>query len=217
MSKRRKRAVPDARSDAGELIVVPRNAEGRRLRKDGRPITTYTVEENKAQEATVEALLVQAVGTAAIARVCRERHGVSPTRVAKLISRLRARWAAEEEANRPTNRASAIRRCMRSLQEARAGVPKTEQDANGRAVQVGWLTPPDHRLAYRYECLLADLQGTRSPIKFDLNVDARVSGALGVVIASLSPEQIAQRLAVARERTEKARRYDALGSGDAAE
>ena len=169
----------------------------------------YTLAEVELQMSVVEQLVLATQSRPAITKAMRERFGVGSLRVLRLVARVQERWKQEDQEARPAYRAAAMRRIERYIAQARGE----------RAPDGTWRTKPDYPALARFESLLADIQGTRAPVQVDVSVDVRVSASLQAVIASLTPEQCAERLAAARERralAERQRASDrALGTGGA--
>lgn len=115
--------------------------------------------------------------------LCRQQHHFSVGRFRTLKKRVQAAWLVQDEGERPTVRAAAIRRIMSMLFFARG-----QRNADGRT----WERPPNHSAIRGYESLLADLQGTRAPIQ--VNVNHEISSALTDVIGNLTPEQLQEAL-----------------------
>lgn len=148
--------------------------------------------ETEEQLQAVEQLLRSMVSPRDIEQVLRKKFGpVGRIRTMRLIARTYERWREDDKNAVPHQKAAQSRRIAQYLQQAR-GVFE-----NGR-----WTVKPDWKAVAMFENILADVQGTRAPI--EVNVDARVSQSLQAIIASMTPEQMAERLAVVRQRRELA-------------
>lgn len=126
----------------------------------------------------IEQLMVAGVSMTRIEDMCRDKFQMTKGKVRTYADLVRTRWAEEERANRPSNKAQAIRRCLGHIAEAR-------RDKNWAAVA-------------QLEKHLADLQGTREPVEVNLNIDATVTEAALHVVANLTPERRAALIAEQR-------------------
>lgn len=143
----------------------------------------WTQAETREHVAFLEQLYVRGTSLRQMELAARQRFGLRPGRVTSLLDRIRETWRKEDEANRASNRAAAVRRVTRYI-----------RDAEGRKNQDGsWIEKPNYAALARFEELLSDLQGTREPVKVDLNV--RVQETVLNVIAGLSPEELGELVA----------------------
>lgn len=140
-----------------------------------RPFTRFQVDN---QMRAVEQLLTSLASPSQIETICRQEHRIGKRRVQTLIKRVFARWNEEDAQNRPAWKSAAMRRLNRWIIAASG-----RQDTSGN-----WIAKPDFPTLARMETLLADIQGTREPVK--ISVDVRVSAACMSVIAGLSAEQV---------------------------
>lgn len=152
----------------------------------------YTVAETRAQFAMVEQLLTNGYTLAAIRRAVSEKLGCTLTRVSIISRRVQDAWAVEMEDTRRSFKASQIRRIQRTIRQA-SGV----QDEQGN-----WTVRPNYHALARFESLLADITGTREPLRVDLNVELRET--LTAVVAQMDPQQSQEYLEAARRRQELA-------------
>jgi hypothetical protein len=143
----------------------------------------YTPTETREHEAFIENALQTAFAHGLIVRGLKQKFGMGETRAKKLIHRVLDRWALDSEKNRSSNKASAERRILTDVREARA--------------EKKWSAVAS------LESLLADIQGTRDPVKID--VDVRVSETLVAMVADMSGERL-------RDLVEEAREQRALAS-----
>jgi hypothetical protein len=122
---------------------------------------------------------------------CRNTWGMTRRASLHMIERVKLRWVAEEERNRPKAKAWAIQRLLNDLSELRAGESKT------------W----DHGAIMQRERLLSDLQGTKEPIK--VNVEFAQVEAVDRVMLELTPEQFRAAVDIALDEKRKARLFEA--------
>lgn len=152
-------------------------------RGPGKPKRVYTREEVREHILFVESLLLQpGLTEAQRASACQRRFGFARSRYYTLQSRIREVWAREDEHLIAVRKNEQTRRVMRHLQGAMG-----QKDANG-----DWVVRPNWAAVARFEDLLADLHGTREPIRID--IDARASEAVMMVVAQMTPEQVQARL-----------------------
>lgn len=218
-SKRTKKPVPlikRIRQLTGELprpIKTPEPLRGAlpdEAPREDKQFSKYTTAETEQHIALCEQLMLGTHSTVSIVAAMRERFGLRKGRVRWLMERARQKWQEEDQAARPSNRAAQIRRIERYLQQAR-GERKPQTSAERAAgIPAGWVTRPDWPAVFRFESLLADVMGTKAPTQVAVTVDQRVTSNLQIVIASLTPEQVAERLLAARERRQKAEQLDRL-------
>ena len=167
----------------------------------------------RQQLRVVEQLMMVGMAAPAIVRAMQqqeqqqhERFACGVGRTALLMRRVREQWGQEDEGARPVAKAAAVRRILRYIQAAQ-GERRPANEGGGYRVNPNWSA------VARFEALLADIQGTRAPI--EVNVDVRVGQAAMVVLANMTSEQLAERLAAARERrmlAERARAIDTVGT-----
>jgi hypothetical protein len=113
--------------------------------------------------------------------------GIGQTSTEKYIRRVRERWLMEAEASRPNDKANAVNRLMQSMRDARR--------AGKWSAVLG------------FERLIADIQGTREPLRVDLNMN--VNTALMNIIGSYTDEQRDSILAEYEEMEERAKLAEA--------
>lgn len=175
----------------------------------GTQVTRYTHDEVMQQMATMEQLLLQP-GVSVIQQnaAMRERLGVSTNRCNVLRQRVRREWLSQDDAERSTNRAVAVRRIMGLLAHARGKLKQRTKATD----PVAYEREPNHAACAKYESLLADLQGTRMPI--EVRVHHEVSAAVADVIGNLTAEQLQDYLAEYEETQRLAAEYKARQLGD---
>lgn len=161
----------------------------------------WTLEETRKQELAVEQLLLAGYNPPSIPSTLRKQEDpalhIGKARTRTIVNRVRAQWAKHDAEVRPTNRAMQERRLLKCIRDA-SGF----KDKNGR-----WIERPNHNALVGYEKLLADLQGTREPVRVDVNV--QVNETILHVISGMGAEQVAASLARIRERDEMAAAYRA--------
>lgn len=140
----------------------------------------YTRLEVLEHEALVEQALTAGASMAIVGRLLKAKFGVGLNHARKLVNRTLDKWAVESEKHRATNKASAEARLMSDARNARA--------------EKKWSA------AVQAEHLLADIQGTREPIKID--VDVRVGEAMVALVASMSGAEL-ERIALEAEEKDR--------------
>ncbi len=147
----------------------------------------YTRAEVAEQMRVVESLVVQCASRSSMISICRQQLNIGPSRINKLVLMVLDAWKEEDAEMKAANKPAAIRRLYRNILNAQG-----QQDAQGN-----WIRKPDHPSLARYEALLADIQGTREPIKVD--IDVRVSTACVNVIANMSSADVQKYLVMYKE------------------
>lgn len=143
---------------------------------------TYSPDEVREQVAFVESLLCHPESTERQRQLaCTKRFGFGLGRMRMLVARVREQWEKEDAHLRQQRKAEQSRRLYRYI-----GNAASTTDQKGNTVRPNWAA------VARFEELLADLHGTREPIKID--VDTRASEAVMLVIAQMTPEQVQARL-----------------------
>jgi hypothetical protein len=130
------------------------------------------------------------------ARAFQQRFGTSKTRYLTLQNRVREVWAREDDHLIASRKNEQTRRVMRHLQGAMG-----QKDAAG-----AWAVRPNWSAVAKFENLLADLHGTREPLRID--IDARASEAVMMVVAQMTPEQVQARLDAYAQRMALAERAE---------
>ncbi len=130
-------------------------------------VKTITPDEKKRRLAEIEKLMMLGVAQTQIEHACRAKYGMKTALVRRYQSEIRNRWAEEEQVNRPTNKAAAVRRLYSHIQKA--------------------LQKEEWAAVAAFERILSDIQGTKEAVEVNLNVDATVTEATLHVIANLSP------------------------------
>jgi hypothetical protein len=102
-------------------------------------------------------------------------------RTINIIERVKAKWEAEDEQLRPIKKAAAIRRLMVHIDNA-----KGKLDEDGRYPEANFAA------IAKFESQLADLEGTRAPVKVDVNVQVQQSVAM--VLSAMTPDQMQKAL-----------------------
>ena len=148
----------------------------------------------------IEQQLLVTHSKSAVAKLMLDRYGISKLRVSILIQRVYERWKEEDALARPANRSSAIRRVERYIAQARGERRAQTPEERELGIVPPYVIKPDFQALFRFESLLADYQGTRAPVKVEVTNDVRVSVSLQAIIANMSPEEAARRIASARER-----------------
>ncbi len=152
--------------------------KGHQVHKNG--IRTWSRAETAAHLAYVEQLmLTPGMSDNRASEVCRREHDFGRGRYTNLKKRVQAQWLAQDEGDRPTARAAAVRRIMTMLHHARG-----QRSEDGRS----WTRPPDHNAVRGYEKLLSDIQGTNAPQV--VLVHHEMSSAISDVLGNLDPEQL---------------------------
>lgn len=128
----------------------------------------------------VEQMILRPTAESSIVQFARQHWGIGKEATLRLIARVYARWSTEDERNRPREKAAQVRRLKGYIARMSAKDPK-EWNVAG-IIQV--------------ERLLADVAGTREPVKVEHDF-TRIQSVDGVV-ASLSPEKFAAAVAEAR-------------------
>lgn len=122
----------------------------------------------KAMEAFVENCMVQGLSTTKIQTLASQEYAVSRSTIARLVSYIGDRWIKEEEDRRPLYKSAAMERLARYSRKA-------AEEKNWSAVA-------------RFESLLADMQGTKEPIR--IQVTAQVTTAMLNIIGNMSTDDI---------------------------
>lgn len=146
----------------------------------------------------LEQMMVNGASEGKIVAFCKATWGVGRKRALRMAELVKARWVEEDERNRPIWKSWQIQRLMGDLSALRA-IPVEKR--NYAAISAT-------------ERLLADVQGTKEPVKVDINV-ARVQ-AVDRVILELTPAQFDAAVASALEDkrlAERARTVLRLGDG----
>lgn len=146
----------------GQPAYKPASPEERRVR-------LVPIDERRRRTEFIEGLMVAGLSMPQVERAARESFAMNRVQVASYVGRIRERWAEEEKAQRPHNKAQQMRRVCGHIAEAR-------RDKNWAAVA-------------QFEKLLSDIQGTKEPVEINVNVDAVVTEAALQVIAGLTPER----------------------------
>lgn len=160
--------------------------QDRRAFGQGEPhrVPKVSREQKRERLEAIEQLMIRGIGMTSIEKTCRTQFGMSKALVTKYAAEIRDRWADEERASRPSNKATAQRRIYRHIEKARSA-------ENWAAVAA-------------LERLLSDIQGTKEATEVHVNVDARVTEATLNVVANLTPEERARIVAEQRRLRELA-------------
>jgi hypothetical protein len=145
---------------------------------------SWTREEADAQEAFIENMLLERPDYTEDKRaeVVREKFGIGKGRLRTLTERVRSRWEKDDSKLRMQRKAEQARRLLRHMSKAQG-----QRDRQGN-----WVEKPNWSAVAKFEALYADLCGTREAIKID--IDVRMSEALTMVIAQMTPEQVQEQL-----------------------
>lgn len=131
----------------------------------------------------VESLLAQPQLTERQRQVaCFKKFGFGLGRLRDLSVRVRSSWEKEDAHLRMQRKAEQTRRIYRHLAGAQG-----QRNDDGT-----WKVKPNWSAVAKFEDLLADLHGTREPLKID--IDVRASEAVMLVIAQMTPAQVQARL-----------------------
>lgn len=128
-----------------------------------------SVQDRRERMQALEQLMIAGVSMSRIEDMMRDKFSMTKGKVRTYADQVRARWAEEEAASRPTKKAQAIRRTLGHIAEAR-------RDKNWAAVA-------------QFEKHLALLEGTYEAVEVKLNVDATITEAALHVVANLTPER----------------------------
>ena len=142
----------------------------------------YSIVEVREQLRAVEGLLIQGATHGQIVRAMKKfAVPCGEKRATNLIERIKTQWAQEDDAVRAVKKAAAERRLIQHIENAKGDVADdgTYKNANFQAIG-------------RFEQLLADLQGTREPVKVQL--DLQVSVAVAQLVATYTPEQVTRAI-----------------------
>ena len=157
----------------------------------------YTWAETRTQMSAIEQLMLRPESEHAIASLCKQQFGIGGGRTQQLMQRIRDRWTSEDSAARPAWKSAQIRRLQRMIKAATGYVE------NGK-----WVEKLNHVALAKYEELLASIQGTKDPLKIEL--DMQVSETALHVIADLTPEEVAHFVERNLENKRMAEEYRAL-------
>jgi hypothetical protein len=178
---------------------APLTDEGRAKAQANGRLKHWTKEQTAQHLDTLRQLLPIARSDRDVLREMRARFGFGIGRCQRLTRIVREEWAKEEEARRPHLKQEAVSRIMQMLAVARG-----RRTTDGQ----GWVEKPNLSAVVRLEALLADLQGTREPVKVD--VDVRVSQTTAAVIYNMNAADVAEALARYRENVRLAEEYRRL-------
>ena len=204
---KRKAEREEAPARRGHDLTDEERARGRAALQGGATLPAgrriWTRAEAEAQERDVETLLAGATTDAQVISALRQRHQVGAVRTKSLMARVRARWAREDEERSSSNRSEAIRRAKRMLRQVleRLNPPDPKHaPSTGDLVRL-------HSTAHKWETHLADLQGTKAPLRLEL--DLQVSQAILQVIATMDADEVAEELAQQRALEQQAAAFRA--------
>lgn len=149
----------------------------------------------------IEGFLLRGVSINRIAEVmlADPKVRISRKRVIVLAGRVKERWAAEDQDMRGSWKGAAIRRIQNWI--TRALGEDARYDERGNLVRRE--TKINHSAIARYEHLLADIQGTREPLKLDMHVEH--TEAIAAVIMDMTEQEL---LEAAREQDERERAFE---------
>lgn len=164
----------------------------------------YTPEETREQHEWIAGAMAARMTTYAITQQAKDKFGIGASRVRNLMARVLEKWKLEDEQNRSSLKAKAVRSLEQDMTAVRAELANNISVSDKAKL---------HSTLTRYHALLADIQGTREPIKVD--VDVRVSQSIVGVIANLSPEQV-QAYVQRRKQLEQEAEHGRLLTGPAA-
>lgn len=198
-------------------LKVPDSVRNRRV---------YSQAETLKHRADVEAMFVEGKPAAVIRAFMRRRYKVGEARANRLLDLVKQSMIRDDELTRDANRSTAIRRVQSQIQdiagrllEKQERVVTQGRGKSKRQVLVE-VERPDadyarlHTVRLQYERLLSDLQGTREPIRISL--DVQVTHGIMQVISTMSPEEVAQKLAQHAEMQRQASLYRQLTAGSTA-
>lgn len=182
--------------DAARQALVPAEVE-HVLPDPGSRQRRWTPEETREQMAFVEQVMLERPDLTPRRRaiLCHQKFGIGAKRVEGLVSRVRQAWESEDTELRAKKKSEQGRRILRHLSAA-----KGEKDERG-----AWKTKPNWPAVAKFEELYASLYGTRDPIK--VSVDVRMSEALIVAIAQMTPEELMEEVEAYNREVELAEAY----------
>ncbi len=147
---------------------------------------------------SVERMLLRPTAQTAIVEYARSTWGIGRNQTLRLIERVYDRWTVEGERDRPRVKEAQVRRLRQMLGRIHDTYDQSKPDR--------WLRNVASAVAV--ERLLADVQGTREPVKIEHDF-SRLQAVDGAV-ASLSPEKFAAAVAEYRREKELASRARVL-------
>lgn len=153
--------------------------------KPGTYKRVVTPSDRAKRETLIEELWFQCVDERRIIAIAKRELDIGPTATRVVLARVRERCQREHEENRVAWKHQAVERISREIRDAK------KESAWGAVAS--------------FERLLADIQGTREPLRVDVNV--AVNQAVVHVIGSMSAEQMQLLL---EEYNEMERRAKAL-------
>lgn len=176
MAERAKKIIPKVRLP--KPPAAPPTVK-QQTRFDGTPgARVWTTRERQEQVQRLEQLMLLMPGVTEpqIKRVMREQHGCGRGRTVRLMRDIWARWARDDQEQRPHLKEQAVRRMSNYLVKA------SQRALSEKA------TPADWELLMTIEVQLARLQGTNEPIV--VKHEDVVVNALVPVLSDLTPEQV---------------------------
>lgn len=152
----------------------------------------------------VEQLLVSMASHTAIVNEMREQYGCGRKRADRLIARVRASWAAQDQGNREAWRAQQVRSVSSTIARLKSRIAAVEVRVNpdtGQAEFTGKVPAALYQVQARYEELLMELTGARAPEQVNVNHSGAVTvnATLQAVALNLSPEEYDEMLATYQE------------------
>ena len=170
----------------------------------------WSREEVAQQRTAVEQLMQSTSNVRAVRSEMRRRFGVSFHRTDVLRRWVYDQWKIESEQAREINKARVVHRLEAVIRETR-GERRPANEGGGYRVAPNWMAN------LRAEELLAKIEGTEAPVKVEEThtIDVVVGRAAMQVIAGLTAEQLAVRLARVRERKALAERGVVVVQGSA--
>ena len=179
------------------------NAKHLRRGNPSRPV--YTKYETEQQLLFLEELVSnpQVYSDGQRKQLMHQRFQIGRGRYQKLYRLLQERWKQRDsEQDRDAKRRAQIARLHKELAWASG-----KRDPRNPNV---WLEQPNFSAMAKFEAMLMELEGTREPIKID--IDMRMTTSVVNVMANLTPEQVAELVAevdenerLANERREQLR------------
>jgi len=190
-----RRTLPAKPFQPGHPVYPPKTPEAEIAKRTKK---VWSLQETRVQEQAIESLLLQGATESQVLRVMRN-HPQAPcarVRVTKIMTRIRERWAHEDQNMRAQWKSAAIRRLTQHIENAKGAIADngTYYDANFPAIA-------------SFERELAAIQGTHEPL--EVKMDLQVSQAVAHAIVAMTPEQVQHALADMLEMERKATLWDA--------
>lgn len=207
---RRKRALGYSSQEVRRHSHPPGPPKG--VPRKDLPRTVYGPEETRVHEEAVEQLMLSFASFAQTLKTMGEQFSISRARTRKLMDRIRARWAASELSEKPTNRAKQIAVAEKVLLQ----IDQLFEEAAGKNAMHAKTNLLRTKLSWAQH--LADLTGSRAPIKIE-ETHHHIGEVTHNVIIALTTDEATEMLQASRERARLAKAYidmvPALPAGNA--